>query len=125
MGTTPECFSAEEQGSGVIDDSIRDMSIVLGSGAVGAVLGLSTLSFVSSPSQHWKNVAVGGAIGIVFGVAAVVFNQANRSSSVMVQTEIPLNADKFAALSRQEFLSQKVLLEETSKVPSVAYSFHF
>jgi hypothetical protein len=117
-------FSAEEQGSGVIDESIRDMSIVLGSGAVGAILGLSTLSFVNSPSKHWKNVAVGGAIGIVFGVAAVVFNQANRSSSSMAKNEIPVNAEKWANLARHEFLEQKIM-GDSLETPALSYSFQF
>jgi hypothetical protein len=69
----------DEKGSGLLDDSVRDMTTVFASGAAGAVLGLSTLSFVDTPSDHLKNISVGGAIGIVIGVSIVVFNQAGKS----------------------------------------------
>ncbi|MGZ3789447.1 MAG: hypothetical protein ACXVLQ_13040 [Bacteriovorax sp.] len=123
----PVAFGADEQGSGVIDDSIRDMSIVLGSGAVGAVLGLSTLSFVDTPSKHWKNVAVGGSIGIVIGVGIVIFTQATRSTSSMAtmgRVDAPLNAEKFASLSRQDFTSLKIA-KDFLKEPSIGYTFTF
>ena len=124
----PAAFGADEQqGSGVIDDSIRDISVVIGSGAVGALLGLSTLSFVDTPSKHWKNVAVGGAVGIVIGVGIVIFNQATRTTSVIAareQSEVPLNSEKFATLSRQEFTSFKIA-QDHLKEPSIGYSFNF
>jgi hypothetical protein len=79
--------SATEESTGLIDDSIRDITIVISSGVVGAVLGLSTLSFVDKPSEHLKNVAIGGAVGIVIGVGAVIFNQASRSSAMALTAE--------------------------------------
>ena len=117
---------AQPPAESIIDDSLRDMSLVIGSGAVGAVLGLSTLSFVDTPSKHLKNIAVGGAIGIVVGVAVVIFSQATRSSSAITenQSEIPMNPEKFADLSRQEF-SQEKIVKNFQKQPSVGYSFSF
>lgn len=120
-------FAADDtQAPGLIDDSIRDMTIVLGSGAVGAILGLSTLSFVEHPSDHWKNVAIGGAIGIVVGVGAVIFNTASRSSTMAVGqgTVAPIGPEKFAALSRQEFGNFRIA-EQVFKGPSFGYTFQF
>lgn len=125
---TPSLSLAQDkdQGSGVIDDSIRDISIVLASGAVGAILGLSTLSFVEHPSDHWKNVAVGGAIGIVVGVGAVIFSTASRSSAMAVgqSSVVPLNPDKFATLSRHDFSNFRIA-KQFFREPSLGYTFQF
>jgi len=98
-------FAAEEAGS-FVDDSLRDMSIVMGAGAAGAVLGLSTLSFVEEPSKHMKNIAVGGAIGIVVGVAVVVFSQAtrpNQFSEQKMNDNQPLHFAKYSDKTIESF----------------------
>jgi len=122
--TMPIAYSAEDQGSGLIDDSLRDMSVVLGSGAAGAILGLSTLSFAETPSTKWKNVAIGGAIGIVIGVGVVIFSQATRSASAISKNEIPLNSEKFASLNRLEFTQEKIA-KDYLQTPSLGYSYSF
>lgn len=96
-------LAKDEAPNGLVDDSIRDMSIVFGTGLAGAVLGLSTLSFVDEPSKHTKNIAVGGAIGIVIGVAAVVFYQASKTTISQEQQALPLSAEQFASISKKEF----------------------
>ena len=102
-------FAKEEDGKGgLVDDSLRDMSVVLGVGAAGAVLGLSTLSFVDVPSQHMKNIAVGGAIGIVVGVAIVIFSQASKTSITNIKNDLPISPEKFASLSKKDFLETKI-----------------
>jgi hypothetical protein len=119
-------FGADEDsgaGAGLVDDSIRDFSIVLGTGAAGAVIGLSTLSFVDEPSKHFKNVAVGGAIGIVFGVGYVIFSQASRSTSTIGQVT-PMNQDKFISMSKKEFSDYKIA-QNYFQVPSFTYQFSF
>ena len=115
-------FSAEEPAGGMMDDSLKDISVVLGSGAVGAVLGLSTLSFVNTPSNHLKNISIGGAIGIVVGVGVVIFGQATRASSSIGQNEIPMNSEKFESLSKQDFTEYKIA-KNSDKIPS--FDFHF
>ncbi len=98
-------YAAEEAGS-FVDDSLRDMTIVLGTGAAGAVLGLSTLSFVEEPSKHMKNIAVGGALGIVVGVAVVVFSQATRSnqfSMQQVEDNRPIQLAKYSDKTIESF----------------------
>lgn len=117
-------FAADEDaGAGLVDDSIRDFSIVLGTGAAGAVIGLSTLSFVDEPSKHFKNVAVGGAIGIVVGVGYVIFSQATKSSSSISQNS-PMSEDKFISMSKKEFSEYKIA-QNYFQVPSFTYQFSF
>lgn len=128
----PAELMAQENGSssgGFVDDSIKDISIVLGSGAAGAVLGLSTLSFVDEPSKHTKNIAIGGAIGIVIGVGIVIFSQATKTSSAIVgagltQTEVPLNSEKFESLTRHEFFDSKIV-QTNQSIPNIGYNFSF
>jgi len=87
-----------------LDEPLRDISIVLGTGVMGAILGLSTLSFVEEPDEHLKNIAIGGAIGIVIGVGVVVFSQATKSQSNMrVNLLRPLSAEAAESLARLEF----------------------
>jgi hypothetical protein len=115
-----------DDSSGFVDDSLKDISIVLGTCAAGAVLGLSTLSFVNEPSEHLKNIAVGGAIGIVVGVGIVVFSQATRTSSVIgAQMEIPVSPDKFETITRHEFSDYKIAENYLNKPNVLGYSFSF
>jgi hypothetical protein len=64
-------FGQEGEGgesSDILSDSMNDVYLVVGAGLGGAVLGLSTLSFVDEPSENLKNVVVGGALGLIVGV---------------------------------------------------------
>jgi hypothetical protein len=73
------------QGEGTDDifaQSMNDIITVGACGGIGAVLGLSTLSFVDEPGDHLKNIVVGGAIGIIIGVGVVAYKQANVSKDV-------------------------------------------
>jgi len=120
----PVAFSAEEQVPGIVDDSVRDISIVVGTGVVGAILGLSTLSFADNPSEHWKNVSVGGAIGIVIGVGIVLVGQATKSSTSFATSQVPLNPEKSVTLSRHEFTEYKIA-KDYLKTTDLGYSFSF
>ncbi len=68
-----------------------DIMVVSAAAAAGAILGLSTLSFVDKPSQHVSNIWTGAAIGVIAGVIFVAYNSAQKSqeeleSSVDFQT---------------------------------------
>ncbi len=63
----------------IVDSSIADATTVFAIGAAGAILGLSTLSFVEKPKDHLKNILVGGSIGIIAGVVVVALRQAGLS----------------------------------------------
>lgn len=74
-------IEATAQEPDIVEDSVRDILTVVSIGAAGAILGLSTLSFVDKPQDHLKNIVVGGAVGIIIGVGVVAYNQANQSRS--------------------------------------------
>ena len=107
-----------------VDESLSDLYVVLGSGAVGAVLGLSTLSFVETPKDHLKNVAIGGAIGVVFGVGMVIFNQATKSSIITSDLNQELTPESSEGLSRFEFSKQKIAVNYMMQ-PTLGYNFTF
>ncbi len=102
-------LAQDEAGNALVDETLQDLTIVLATGAVGAVLGLSTLSFVDKPKDHTKNIAIGGAIGIVIGVGVVIFSQATKSQTTIV-SEIAAPHSEYAAegLSRLEFSEHRI-----------------
>lgn len=65
------------------DDSMRDLLIVGGTGTMGAILGLSTLSFVDEPSEHLKNVYMGASLGVILGVSFVAYVTANKEQEML------------------------------------------
>ena len=64
----------------IVKSTQQDIMLVGVAGAAGAVLGLSTLSFVDKPSQHLSNIWTGAALGIIGGVIFVAYNSAQRGS---------------------------------------------
>lgn len=122
----PLQLRAQEQTgpSSLVNDSLGDLYVVLGATAVGAVLGLSTLSFAETPKDHMKNVAIGGAIGLVFGVGLVVYNQATISSAVISNAPKEMTPDTSEGLARLDFSQQKIA-ENFMMQPTFAYSFTF
>jgi hypothetical protein len=71
----------------IFEESMTDIYIVVGMGTAGAILGLSTLSFVDEPSEHLNNIVVGGAIGIIIGVGIVAWRQASKSQNLYNETQ--------------------------------------
>lgn len=73
------------------DDFIKstqnDLILVGAAGVGGAVLGLSTLSFVDKPSKHVSNIWTGAALGIIAGVLVVAYNSAARGSEDLQSDE--------------------------------------
>jgi len=80
----------------LVDDTKSDLLAVVGGGLAGAILGLSTLSFVEEPKDHTKNIIVGAAIGIIAGVGFVAFSQASKSALMFDQEGVE------ASLRRKE-----------------------
>jgi len=64
----------------LIKSTQNDIMMVAGAGAAGAILGLSTLSFVDQPSKHLSNIWTGAAIGVIAGVIFVAYNSAQKNS---------------------------------------------
>lgn len=108
-------------GENMIGDSLMDLSIVGACGIGGAVLGLSTLSFVEEPSDHLKNIAVGGAVGIVLGVGIVLFNQATKSHGSLNSAQLAPKLDPIAEWNRDYSRA----LVKTSSPSQFSYSFQF
>lgn len=79
-----------DESSELVNQTVGDLAIIVGAGAGGAILGLSTLSFYEKPKEHWKNITVGGAIGVIAGVAIVVFLQATRNQTIVDEEEASL-----------------------------------
>ena len=73
--------SGGDSGDELIRDSMQDLTVVLALGAGGAILGLSTLSFVERPADHLNNILAGASIGIIAGVAVVALKQASKSNA--------------------------------------------
>lgn len=71
---------AQEAEDDLIKNTQNDIMIVAVAGAGGAVLGLSTLSFVERPSKHVSNIWTGAALGIIAGVIFVAYNSAQKGS---------------------------------------------
>lgn len=96
-------FSASAQGGqqeDIFAQSMQDMWIVVGTTAGGAILGLSTLSFVDEPSEHLKNIVVGGAIGVIVGVGIVAYKQANVSKDLYKGTFNPSETPEMTTSQR-------------------------
>lgn len=60
-----------------------DLLVVISGGLAGAILGLSTLSFVDEPKEHTRNIIVGASLGIIAGVGYVAYSQASKSRDMM------------------------------------------
>lgn len=69
---------AQDGGDDFVKNTQNDLMLVGGAGVAGAILGLSTLSFVDKPSKHIANVWTGAAIGVIVGVIYVAYNSAQR-----------------------------------------------
>ncbi len=114
----------ENTSAGSFDESLQDLTLVMGAGAVGAVLGLSTLSFVDKPKDHFKNVAIGGAIGIVIGVGIVIFGQATKPQAIVELTPPKMTPESSESYARLDFSKQKIA-ESYFQEPTVGYNFTF
>ncbi|EQC45582.1 hypothetical protein [Bacteriovorax sp. Seq25_V] len=106
------------------DESLRDISIVAGLGAGGAVMGLSTLSFVEEPSDHLKNIVVGAAIGIIIGVGVVAYSQASKSKEYIEGAQIKdfSTKDRVKWHAANSFTAKS---KSFSNQPQVGYTFSF
>lgn len=116
---------AQQQGSStLVDQSLRDAMIVAGAGIGGAVLGLSTLSFVEEPKDHLKNILVGGAVGIIVGVGLVAYNQATQSEKAYKQqgSVVPVDFSTVQRMSWHRRENSKVAPVQPSQV---GYQFSF
>lgn len=69
---------AQDDEDDIVKSTQNDILLIAGAGAAGAVIGLSTLSFVDKPSEHLPNIWTGAALGVIAGVVFVAYNSAQR-----------------------------------------------
>lgn len=125
-----QTFAEEEKEnsavSQLVDDSKNDLMIVVGGGAAGAILGLSTLSFVDEPKEHTKNILTGAAIGIIAGVVYVVYNQANSTKNMVYSMNRLKSDEDFNTYSRKVWHDSIVNQSNLSSQRSALnYSFSY
>lgn len=99
------------QANDLIKNTQNDILIVAGAGVGGAILGLSTLSFVDEPSKHLPNIWTGAAIGVIAGVVYVAFNSAQKNSEDLQSSRDFSTFERVAWHRSQENL---VTLEKTT-----------
>lgn len=99
----------------IVKNTQDDIMLIAAAGASGAVLGLSTLSFVEKPSKHVSNIWTGGALGIIAGVIFVAYNSAQKNSEEL-QSSLEFNSsERIAWHEENSFLVA---------MPSVQFSTH-
>lgn len=103
----------------IIKNTQNDILLVAGAGAGGAVLGLSTLSFVEKPSKHVSNIWTGAALGIIAGVIFVAYNSAQKGSEDLQSDEASVD---FNSSERYAWHSQN---SQNLTLPSVQFGTQF
>ncbi len=107
----------------LLDQTKSDLYIITAAGVGGAVLGLSTLSFSSKPSDDLGHIWTGAAVGIIVGVIYVAYRQALGPNGMW--SDAPVQEE--AAISKNIFL-QDFASKTTSNqsIPiTVAWNFSF
>jgi hypothetical protein len=72
-------FAQDNSADDLVKSTQQDIIMVGSAGLAGAVLGLSTLSFVDEPSKNLSNIWTGAAIGVIAGVIFVAYNSAQKN----------------------------------------------
>lgn len=110
----------------LVAESKNDLLVVVSGGLAGAVLGLSTLSFVEEPKDHTRNILVGASIGIIAGVGYVAFSQANKSRDLLYgPVESGLRSTKeFDTLARADWHASS-LPSEPGPIDLAPFSFRY
>lgn len=76
----------------------KQLTMIFLSGLGGAVLGLSTLSFHGRPQDHLGNIAIGFAVGVVFGTIYVTYNTATKPKEYLGES---INPNYFTQNTRE------------------------
>ncbi len=109
-----------------IDKTKRDIFTIGGLGLGGAVLGLSTLAFVDDPKANLKNVAIGGAVGIILGVGIVAISHATEGN--MYYESYNSDPKEFETNERISWHKRQVeenILVIKSELPPLIYDIQF
>ncbi len=117
----------------LVSDTKNDLLVVVGGGLAGAILGLSTLSFVDEPKDHTDNIIVGASLGIIGGVVFVALSQATKTQDLLYggeeyQEQASLNSIKsFDTKARTSWHSESFIASNSAKprLNQISYSFKF
>lgn len=103
----------------IIKNTQNDILLVAGAGAGGAIIGLSTLSFYETPSNHISNIWTGAAIGLIAGVIFVAYTSAQKGSEDLVSQAA---SEGFSTAERASWHSEK---SELLTMQSVQFGTQF
>lgn len=115
----------------LVQGTKNDLLMVISGGLAGAVLGLSTLSFVEEPKEHTRNIIVGASLGIIAGVAYVAYSQAAKSQEMMYgpgdQAANIFNPKSFSTHARAAWHNKEVFSRSSfvRSLNQVNYSISF
>lgn len=122
---------AQDAAAGGGDDPFKntrnDILTVAGAGIGGAILGLSTLSFVDRPSKHISNIWTGAAVGVIVGVIFVAYNSAQRGQENMEESEDEEASVRFDTSERiaWHFANEKNLTSDQGQISSNIFQMNF
>lgn len=112
----------------LVADTMKNIWIVTGVAAAGAVLGLSTLSFVDEPSENLKNIVTGGAIGVIVGVGIVAYQQATKSKEMYQYGFVPSpleTQEQFSTVMRSQWHRDSFSSNQQTKPASFLFNKTF
>lgn len=115
----------------LIKKTQEDFFVVVGAGIGGAVLGLSTLSFVEKPARHVYKVWMGASLGVIAGVLYVIYNRAQagtadlRASRDFQTNERSLWHESSVFRNTRSLISEENLASSSSAFQVNLLRFHF
>lgn len=128
---TNKAYAQANEMDEIVAGTKNDLLVVVGGGLAGAVLGLSTLSFVEEPKNHTRNIIMGASIGIIIGVGYVAMSQATKSQE-MIYGEgeaVSFKEDQkdFNTYSRFDWHDEEVAFNTSAskQLAQVGYQFRF
>jgi hypothetical protein len=120
-------YSQELNTDEMMESTKNDFLIVVSAGLGGAILGLSTLSFVEEPKEHTRNILVGASVGIIAGVAIVAYLQAEKSSSMFYgdEAQASLNTGDFNTYARAQWHTESHTSQLNLQPEAVNWTVNF
>lgn len=116
-----QTLNAQTPEEDFIKNTQNDLMIVAAAGGAGAILGLSTLSFVERPSNHIRNVWTGAALGVIAGVIYVAYNSAQKGTEDLTSS-VDFNTHE---RSHWHHLSTKIAEDKNVMLSSSLFHFRF
>lgn len=115
-------------GDALLEESLGDVYLVIGTTAAGAILGLSTLSFEEEPKDRLNNIVIGAAIGVILGVGIVAYKAASSGQNTYYDEAYlaPQNKMEYSTRDRQNWhTSTHISLNKVDRHPDITYTFQF